>query len=148
MIEEFISKLQGKYNNWKQAASSPRDHSHVHAVWENLKDNKMSIKQWYDYEGENNPYRFRYHKVIEQDGSIIVENWGTNWNYNPTFDMRFTSIDGFYKGVLMYGNPIIRETTLKSFVEFNGEIYKSMDQGWKDDKLEWGSLTMYEFNKE
>ena len=36
MIEEFISKLTGKYNNLRQAQSSPRDHSHVHIRWKNL----------------------------------------------------------------------------------------------------------------
>ena len=53
MIEEFVSKLAGKYNNLKQAQSSPRDHSHVHIVWTNLRDEgRMTIKQWYDHEGE------------------------------------------------------------------------------------------------
>ena len=148
MIEEFISKLQGTYNNWKQAASSPRDHSYVHVVWENLGNNKMSICQWYDHEGQNSPYRFRYHKIVEKDDIIIVENWGDDWNRSPAFDMGFAPIDGFYKGGLMYADPMIRGTSLKSFVEFNGQIYKSMDQGWKDGNLEWGSLTMYEFEKE
>ena len=78
MIEEFISKLTGKYNNLKQAQSSPRDHAHVHIRWENLGDNKMTIKQWYEHEGEANPYRARCHKVLQKDDTIIVENWGTD----------------------------------------------------------------------
>ena len=62
--------------------------------------------------------------------------------------MRFTLIDTFYKGELIHPDPIIRETSLKSFVEFDGYTYRSMDQGWKGSKLEWGSLTYYELQKE
>ena len=52
MIEEFISKLTGKYNNLKQAQSSPRDHSHVHILWTNLREGgRMTIKQWYGSSG-------------------------------------------------------------------------------------------------
>ncbi len=149
MIEEFVSKLSGKYNNLKQAQSSPRDHSHVHIEWTNLRDEgRMTIKQWYDYEGESNPYRARCHKVLAKDNSIVVENWGTDWTHSPTFDMRFTLIDTFYKGELIHPDPIIRETSLKSFVEFDGYTYRSMDQGWKGNKLDWGSLTYYELQKE
>ena len=148
MIEDFISKLKGKYNNLKQAQESPRDHSHVHIIWKDLGDGKMTIKQWYDYEGESNPYRTRCHKVLQKDDYIIVENWGTNWTHSPAFDMKFTLVDTFYKGELIYPDPTIRETTLKSFVEFDGYTYRSMDQGWKDDKLVWGSLSIYELQKE
>ena len=148
MIEEFISKLTGKYNNLKQAQSSPRDHSHVHIRWENLGDNKMTIKQWYEHDGESNPYRARCHKVLQKDDYIVVENWGTDWTRSPAFDMGFAIIDTYYKGGLIYPDPIIRGTSLKSFVEFDGYTYRSMDQGWKDGKLEWGSLSYDELQKE
>ena len=148
MIEEFISKLTGKYNNLRQAQSSPRDHSHVHIRWKNLGDSKMTIKQWYDHDGESNPYRTRCHQVLQKDDTIIVENWGTDWTRSPAFDMGFTIIDTYYKGGLIYPDPIIRGTSLKSFVEFDGYTDRSMDQGWKDGKLEWGSLSYYELQKE
>lgn len=148
MIEDFILKLKGKYNNLKQVQESPRDHSYVHITWKDLGDGKMTIKQWYDMDGESNPYRFRCHKILQKDDYIIVENWGTDWTHSPAFDMKFTFIDTFYKGELIYPNPIIRETTLKSFVEFDGYTYRSMDQGWKDDNLVWGSLSIYELQKE
>lgn len=150
MIEDFIFKLKGKYNNLKQAQESPRDHSHVHILWKHLGDCKMTIKQWYDIDGENKPYRTRCHKILTNDtqDAIIVENWGTDWTHTPKFDMKFTLIDTFYKGELICPDPIIRETTLKSFVEFDGYTYRSMDQGWKNGKLEWGSLSIYELQKE
>jgi len=149
MIEDFISKLRGKYNNLKQAQESPRDHSYVHIIWTDLQaDGRMTIKQWYDMDGESNPYRSRCHKILQKDDYIVVENWGTDWTHSPAFDMKFTLVDSFYKGELIYPDPIIRETTLKSFVEFDGYTYRSMDQGWKDDKLVWGSLSIYELQKE
>ena len=148
MIEEFIRKLKGKYNNLSQAQSSPRDHAYVHILWTNLGSNMMAISQWYDHDGESNPYRTRCHKILEKNNSIIVENWGTNWLHNSEFDMEFSLIDNFYKGKLIHPDTIVRESTLKSFVEFDGYTYRSMDQGWKDDKLEWGSLTYYELQKE
>jgi len=148
MIDDFIFKLKGKYNNLKQAQDSPRDHSYVHILWKQIGEKELTIKQWYDYEGEQKPYRARCHKVLQKDDVIIVENWGTDWTHSPAFDMKFTLIDTFYKGGLIYPDPIIRETILKSFVEFDGYTYRSMDQGWKNDKLEWGSLSYYELQKE
>ena len=29
--------------------------------------------------GEENPYRLKWHKVFEQQGAIIVQNWTPDW---------------------------------------------------------------------
>ena len=152
MIEDFIEKLRGKYNNWLQAASSPRDYSHVHIIWKQIGPNELTIKQWYDHEGESNPYRTRWHKVLtnETQDAIIIENWEENWKqHHEEYDMLFTKVNNFYKGKLIHENPIVRgDTILKSFVEFNGDKYRSMDQGWRGNELIWGSRLIYELQKE
>tara|TARA_B100001094_G_scaffold327296_1_gene385156 strand:+ start:19077 stop:19529 length:453 start_codon:yes stop_codon:yes gene_type:complete len=150
MIDDFIVKLKGKYNNWLQAASSPRDYSHVHIIWDQIGDNELTIKQWYDHEGESNPYRTRWHKILENQNSIIVENWEENWKeHHNQYDMMFTLNNNFYKGKLIHENPTVRENTiLKSFVEFNGDKYRSRDQGWRGNELIWGSMLIYELQKE
>lgn len=151
MIEDFIFKLKGKYNNLKQSQESPRDHSYVHILWNQIGNNELTIKQWYDYEGEQKPYRTRWHKILtdETDNAIIVQNWEENWSaHHKEYDMRFRLVDNFYKGELIHKDPIVRGGILKSFVEFDGYTYKSMDQGWKDNKLIWGSLSIYELQKE
>jgi len=151
MIEDFISKLKGKYNNWKQASENPRDHAYVHIIWKQIGSNEITIKQWYDYEGEQKPYRTRWHKILtdETNDAIIVQNWEANWaKHHEEYDMRFRFIDNFYKGELIHKDPIVRDSILKSFVEFDGYTYRSMDQGWKDNQLVWGSLSIYELQKE
>ena len=42
---------------------------------------------------------------------------------------------------------IINGSMLKSTVKFNGDYYKSRDQGWRDGKVVWGSDVIYEFEK-
>ena len=36
---------------------------------------------------------------------------------------------------------------VRSTVKFNGVYYKSRDQGWRDDKVVWGSDTIYNLEK-
>lgn len=152
MIQDFVSKLKGKYNNWKQASSSPRDYMHVHILWDQIGENELTIRQWYDYEGKDNPYRTRWHKVVpnKTNDTIIVENWDDNWTqHNKQYDMIFSNENGKYKGHIIRDDAIVRgDTIVKSFVSFDGTTYKSMDQGWKKNELVWGSLLVYEFQKE
>ena len=98
--------------------------------------------------GENNPYRNKWHRVREEDGAVIVENWTPNWeSHSECCDMIFNSLGDHYDGRVKTNACIIRGGVVKSTVKFNGEYYKSRDQGWRDDKLVWGSDVIYDLKK-
>ena len=42
---------------------------------------------------------------------------------------------------------IVNGGEVRSIVKFNGSYYKSRDQGWKDEKVVWGSDVIYRFDK-
>lgn len=149
MIKDFCDKLEGFYDNWNQASRDPARWAHCKLKWERIGENEFTSKQWYQYMGEENPYRLKWHRVKElPSGSIIVENWSPNWeDHNECCDMIFYAVEDYYDGVVKTDSCIIRGGVVKSTVKFNGEYYKSRDQGWKDDKVVWGSDVIYEFKK-
>ena len=61
--------------------------------------------------------------------------------------MIFNSLGDHYDGRVKTNSCIIRGGMVKSTVKFNGEYYKSRDQGWRDDKLVWGSDVIYDLKK-
>ena len=148
MITEFCDKLEGFYDNWYQAASNPAKYAHCKLRWERLGDNELSSKQWYHYKGEEHPYRQKWHKVFEQQGIIIVQNWTPNWEeHNHCCDMMFFKVGDYYDGKVKTDACIIRGGVVRSTVKFNGQHYKSRDQGWRDDKVVWGSDEIYVLDK-
>jgi hypothetical protein len=147
-ITDFCDKLEGFYDNWFQAAKDPARYAHIKLKWERIGDNEFKSKQWYHYLGEDNPYRRKWHRVSEQQGVIIVQNWTPNWGeHNYCCDMMFFDVGDFYDGKVKTDACIINGGMLKSTVQFNGTFYKSRDQGWRDDKVVWGSNVIYEFQK-
>ena len=98
--------------------------------------------------GEDNPYRNKWHRVKEEHGAIIVENWTPSWeSHSECCDMIFNFLGDHYDGKVKTNACIIRGGVVKSTVKFNGEYYKSRDQGWRDDKLVWGSDVIYDLKK-
>ena len=61
--------------------------------------------------------------------------------------MMFFAVQDYYDGKVKTDACIIRGGVVRSSVQFNGEYYKSKDQGWRDDKVVWGSDVTYEFQK-
>ena len=148
LVEDFCNKLEGFYDNWTQASSNPSMYAHCKLRWERISDTELTSKQWYHYMGEENPYRNKWHRVREEDGAVIVENWTPNWeSHSECCDMIFNSLGDHYDGKVKTNACIIRGGVVKSTVKFNGEYYKSRDQGWRDDKLVWGSDVIYDLKK-
>jgi len=146
--KDFCDKLEGFYDNWNQASSNPAKYAHCKLRWERIGDNELSSKQWYHYMGEDNPYRYKWHRVQEQQGIIIVQNWTPDWGeHNYCCDMMFKEVGDHYSGRVKTDACIINGGMVRSFVEFNGVYYKSRDQGWRDDKVVWGSDDIYELLK-
>ena len=148
MIKDFCDKLEGFYDNWNQASSNPAGYAHVKMRWERLSENELKSKQWYHYMGEEAPYRNKWHRVREEEGIVIVENWTPEWEeHNHCCDMMFFKVGDYYDGKVKTDACIINGGMVKSTVKFNGQYYKSRDQGWRDDKVVWGSDEIYELLK-
>ena len=148
--DQFCDKLVGFYDNWFQAARDPARYAHVKLRWEWLDRANLAIssKQWYHYMGEDNAYRYRWHRVVADGNNIRVQNWSPDWkDHKPCCDMIFTLSGGLYKGQVATNDCIINGGTVVSVVEFNGETYSSRDQGWRDGKKVWGSDVIYQFQK-
>ena len=148
MIKDFCDKLEGFYDNWNQASSNPAGYAHVKMRWERLSENELKSKQWYHYMGEEAPYRNKWHRVREEEGIVIVENWTPEWEeHNHCCDMMFFAVEDYYDGKVKTDACIINGGMVRSTVKFNGVYYKSRDQGWRDDKVVWGSDTIYNLEK-
>ena len=52
-----------------------------------------------------------------------------------------------YDGKVKTDACIINGGVVRSTVRFNGTYYKSRDQGWRDDKVVWGSDVIYDLQK-
>ena len=141
----FCDTLEGLYDNRKQAASNPTKYAHCHIRWKRISVNELTSTQWYHHEGEDKPYRHRWHRVTDD---LIVENWDTDWKeHNPCCDMIFTKEGDYYIGKVSTDKCIVGGGIVKSMVEFNGKTYRSKDQGWKDGQVVWGDDVIYEFHK-
>jgi hypothetical protein len=150
LILEFCDLLQGKYNNWQQASSNPRQFSHVMLNWDRLSENEMKIKQWYVHDGEEKPYRERWHRVltVPESNVIIVENWDEGWKtHNECCDTVFQKVENSYEGTIIGNNCVVKNAVVKSSIRFDGKTYQSLDQGWNENNLVWGSHYFYKFHK-
>ena len=79
---------------------------------------------------------------------FTLENWRPNLeSHSECCDMIFNSLGDYYDVRVKTDACIIRGGVVKSTVQFNGNHYKSRDQGWKDEKLVWGSDVIYVLNK-
>ena len=78
----------------------------------------------------------------------MVQNWSLEWkDHNRCCDMLFFAVEDYYTGMVSTYDCIVNGGMVKSMVEFDGKIYRSKDQGWKDGKVVWGSDLVYEFQK-
>ena len=113
MVKDFCDKLEGFYDNWNQASANPAGYAHCKLRWERLSDNELSSKQWYHYMGEENPYRYKWHRVHEQQGIIIVQNWTPEWGeHNHCCDMMFFKDGECYDGKVKTDACIINGLSL------------------------------------
>ena len=148
----FCDTLEGFYDNWKQAASNPTKYAHCYIRWKRIGDNELTSTQWYQHEGEDKPYRHRWHRVTNQLNRIsytcLVENWSPDWKeHNSCCDMIFTKEEDFFIGKVLTDKCIVNGGIVKSMVELDGKTYRSRDQGWKDGQVVWGDDVIYEFDK-
>lgn len=146
MIEDFLSFLLGQYHNRNQAFANPSKFAYIHCYWKQLEENKFHSKHWYNYAGEDAPYREKYHMLKVNNSNIIVENYDTNWQKYPC-DMIFSRNTSTWEGS-NYGECILHNAQLESKVTLTGNQALCYDAGIRDNKIVWGGRDLYIFEKQ
>ncbi len=106
---EFCDTLEGFYDNWKQSASNPTKYAHC-IRWKRISDNELTSTQWYHHEGEDKPYRHRWHRVTDE---LIVQNWSNGGIVKSMVEFNgktYRSKDqGWKDGQVVWGDDVIYE---------------------------------------
>ena len=136
MFDELII---GHYENKKQAYSNPTKWPWVNILYTKVKPNVLELKQWYNYAGEDEPYR-HYHITFEYDAPDTVFTTAHNLLIDKKgCEMQWGFFEGTWYGEIK-GECIVRDTKVVSAVEFDGTNYRSIDTGYNIEtgKFSWG----------
>jgi len=147
MTTNFEDYLLGLYHNKAQAQSHPTEFAQIFILWEKI-DGGYHSKQWYRRDGQNNPYRERYHKIVEiTETKVLVENYRLDWTRCSECDMIFLFDGQTWHGQLQGNNCIVRENVrVKSEIHLTKKGLESKDQGIDPEgKMVFGSLGLYKF---
>lgn len=145
MIEDFFSFLLGRYHNRDQAFYNPSKFAYIHCYWERIGAEEMQSKHWYNYAGEDAPYRQKKHRVETEGNNIIVRNFDDNWDKYPC-DMIFTRTATTWEGT-NYGDCQLHEATMETKMTLTGTEVLCYDAGVKDGKIVWGGKDLYTFKR-
>lgn len=147
MIDEFLKCLLGKWTNKEQAYSDPTTYAWAYALWEDIGDGRYQSKQWYNYAGEDSPYRLRINTFSVTDSGIVIENWIDGKIRNPLCDVIVTYDGEKWKGENLTNGCIVRDAVLKSEFILTKDYLMSRDGGYVGDELKWGSKNFYHFKR-
>lgn len=137
---EFIDLIVGHWTNKKQAFSNPAKYAYTNIKWE-LVDGKLNCKSWYNYKGEDNPYK------VETGITVIAGEYEETVILQGRCSFLFFKQDGTWKGT-NYGDCIVRDALLESVVELDNDSYKCYDCGRNDKgEIVWGGTLLYQFTK-
>lgn len=126
---EFSNWFEGKFNNWKQAASNPTGFAHIILEHTKIEENVFNVIQ---YRPGQKPYR-NVVVTIEYDEDLIVVQ-------NEICKYYFKKIGSVYRGSVIPGTKH-KGALLVSKAELSETQYKVVDMGIdsKTNKLLWGS---------
>jgi len=139
MTSLFDKLILGHYTNKKQAYSNPSKWPQINILYQKIDTNTLSLKQWYKYQGEDNPYR-HFHVTYEYADEFTVFTQSYNvLTDEKSCDWQFGYFGGWWFGEIK-GDCILRNTRVVSEVQFNGETYMSRDTGYdlETGKFAWG----------
>ena len=137
----FKEWLLGRWTNLKQAQSNPTKWSHVYLSYDE-EDGLIHCKQWYDYRGEHDPYRERWHRLqYIADDVILVENAD-----NPDCDMLCT-FDGMSWNGEVGVDCRIRDAKVESYFRLTENTIECYDIGLRDGIRVFGGRDPYSFYK-
>lgn len=128
MVEDFIKKLLGFYDNQDQAFYSPTEWSHIGVKFE-LDDDWVKSKSWLLVNGEENPYRQSYHKVFACDSGIRMETYSHETNEKAS-DLIFKLVGDYWISDETVLEIPQKNIYIVTFIKFNGQEYHSRDAGY------------------
>lgn len=144
-MNEFLEMLLGRYHNRNQAFANPSKFAYIHSSWERIDEDKFHSKQWYNYVGEDSPYRENYHTIEEQGNYILVKQYDTDWNYRDCdiiFNKNGSNWEGQNKGVC-----IVKDAELETRMTLTGLQIMCYDAGIKNGQIAWGGRDLYIFDR-
>ena len=139
MTSLYDKLILGHYENKKQAYSNPTKWPWVNILYTKIKPDVLELKQWYNYDGEEKPYR-HYHITFRHEDQVTVFTKA----HNLLTDKEGCEMQWGYFAGTWYGEIkdecIVRDTKVVSAVEFDGTNYRSIDTGYNIEtgKFSWG----------
>ncbi len=118
----------GHYRNQKQAFSNPASWPQIDIRIEN-KHNIMTVKSWYKYKGESDPYNHIQYDWQQLDENIVYTKT-TNLITNRPSCPFIWQYDGVWWNGCTDGECLQGNTRIESTIRFNGVDYRAKDVGY------------------
>ncbi len=136
LLEEFKSKLIGSYDNKQQAFSNPPMWSYINIRFDELSDELIHFKSWYNMNSESDPYRNTKMKLSVSGENVILHSNNSLESYEITFEYKNNSWVGMNEKCII----LERNVYVSTFMMFDGINYYSRDAGYDLDsnKYIWG----------
>ena len=146
MTQEFVGYLLGRYTNRDQAFYQPSKYAYIWGVYEQVSPTDIKSKWWYNYAGEDAPYREGYQRIVVSGNYITLENYTPQWEEKITGGIIFTKRGTQYEGTNA-DDCFKYESRLESKMILTGNEILCYDAGVKEGKIVWGGKDMYEFKR-
>jgi hypothetical protein len=146
MIDEFMSYLLGRYSNRDQAFYNPSKFAYIWGVYEQVSPTDIKSKWWYNYAGEDAPYREGYQRIVMSGNYITLENYTPEWEEKIAGGIVFSKNGTRYEGTNA-DDCFKYESKLESKMVLTGDQILCYDAGVKEGKIVWGGKDLYEFKR-
>lgn len=146
MIDEFMSYLLGRYTNRDQAFYQPSKFAYIWGVYEQVSPTDIKSRWWYNYAGEDAPYREGYQRAVVSGNYITLENYTPEWEEKIAGGIVFTKKGTQYEGTNA-DECIKYESRLESKMILTGNEILCYDAGVKNGEIVWGGKDLYTFKR-
>jgi hypothetical protein len=146
MTQEFVSYLLGRYTNRDQAFYQPSKYAYIWGVYEQVSPTDIKSTWWYNYAGEDAPYREGYQRIVVSGNYITLENYTPEWKEKTTGGIIFTKRGTQYEGTNA-DDCFKYESRLESKMILTGNEILCYDAGVKEGKIVWGGKDLYTFKQ-
>lgn len=119
MVDDFIEKVVGTYNNREQAYCDPSRWAHIHVKFVINDDGLLYSKSWYNIKNENQPYKQSLY-TLTQDGNFVVMS-------DKNITMRFCFDGNWWTATEPRCEIPSKNIYISTTMKFNGHQYRSRD---------------------
>ena len=139
MTSLYEKMILGHWRNRKQAFTDPSKWPQINVLYTKIDNNVLELKQWYNYQTEDDPYR-HYHITCEYlDDHTVITHPVNQQTGTDGCTLQWGYFDGWWFGEVQ-DECILRNTRVVSEIQFNGVFYRSRDTGYdiETGKFQWG----------